>query len=409
VSALGKAKRIVTDAFTPSGRLSLMSRVADRISARVPPSLHQHHVLAADILGATQVLHEPTERPRGASLRIGWIVTPPVAGSGGHTTAFRMVTELERAGHRCELVLYDIFGGSNSEREAVIRQGWPQLKAGVRSIESGLDGFDAVVATGWQTAYALATRSAGLDLHRFYFMQDFEPFFYPHGYEYSLAEATYSLDMNRIALGEMVASRVRQAGSGCSVVPFGCDTDTYHLTGESERSGVVFYSRAGTTRRGFLLAAMGLEEFHRRRPQVPIKVFGPLEKAVLSFPISWQGLLTPAQLNDLYNTSVAGLGMSFTNTSLVVGEMLSSGCVPIVNDSVDGRMDMPSPYVRWVDANPRAVADALEAVVDKPPTDVERIAASTNVNWAVTQREFVAELTSVVTGDAGERDSDRAS
>ncbi len=408
MSVLGKAKRIVTDSLTASGRSSLMSRVADRISARVPPSLHQHHVLATDILGAMRAAHEPTARPGGASLRIGWIVTPPVAGSGGHTTAFRMVAELERAGHRCELVLYDIFGGSTSEREAVIRRGWPQLKAGVRSIESGLDGFDAVVATGWQTAYALATRSAGLDLHRFYFMQDFEPFFYPHGYEYALAEATYSLDMNRIALGEMVAARVRQTGSTCAVVPFGCDTDTYHLTGESERAGVVFYSRAGTTRRGFLLAAMGLEEFHRRRPEVPIKVFGPLEKAVLSFPISWQGLLTPGQLNELYNTSVAGLGMSFTNISLVVGEMLSAGCVPIVNDSVDGRMDMPSPYVRWVDSNPHAVADALVAVVDDPPVDVDRIAASTNANWTATQREFVTALTSVVTGAAGPGDTSPA-
>lgn len=398
MSALDKVKRIGTDALTSQGRLSLMSRFADRIAARVPPSLLQHHVAAADVVGVPTSASEATRRPVGKSLRIGWIVTPPVAGSGGHTTAFRMVSELERAGHRCELILYDIFGGGVAEREAVVRRGWPQLKAGVRSIDSGLHGFDAVVATGWQTAYALATRSAGIDLHKFYFMQDFEPFFYPHGYEYELAEATYSLDMNRIALGEMVASRVREVGSDCSVVPFGCDIDTYHLTGTTQRSGVVFYSRAGTSRRGFLLAALGLEEFHRRRPHVPIKVFGPHEKAVLPFPVSWQGRLTPGELNELYNSSVAGLGMSFTNTSLVVGEMLSSGCVPIVNDSVDGRLDMPSPYVRWVNPNPASVAEALVAVVDHPPADVRQIGASANPSWSVTQLEFVARLTSIVTG-----------
>ena len=396
MSALGKAKRLLADSRTPTGRQSLISRAADRIAARVSPSLLQHHVLASDVINATRGEHFASPRPKGTSLRVGWLVTPPIAGSGGHTTAFRMAAEVERAGHTCELVLYDIFGGSLQEREAVIRRGWPQLRAGVRSIEDGLDGLDAIVATGWQTAYALAARSSGRDLHRFYFIQDYEPFFYPHGYEYALAEVTYSLDMHRIALGEMVSSHVRALGMDCVTVPFGCDTSTYHLTGDSPRAGVVFYSRAGTARRGFLLASLALEEFNRRRPEVPIKVFGPLDRSSLSFPISRQGLLTPQQLNSLYNSSVAGLGFSFTNISLVVDEMLAAGCVPVVNDSADARLDCRSTYVRWVQPGPTAVADALAALVDDPPTDVAGMARSMNRDWSVTQREFVTALTEAV-------------
>lgn len=396
MSALGKAKRLVADALTPAGRQSLLSRAADRIAVRVSPSLLQHHVLASDVVGASSSKHDASPRSVGSMLRIGWIVTPPIAGSGGHTTAFRMVAELERAGHSCELILYDIFGGRLQEREAVIRRGWPELKAGVRSIAAGLDDFDAVVATGWQTAYALAARSSGLDVHRFYFIQDYEPFFYPHGYEYALAEATYSFDMHRIALGEMVGSHIRAIGVDCATVPFGCDTTTYHLTGEAQRAGIVFYSRAGTARRGFLLAALGLEEFSRRRPSVPIKVFGPLDKTSLTFPVTWQGLQTPQQLNQLYNSSIGGLGMSFTNISLVVGEMLAAGCVPVVNDSADGRLDIRSPHVRWVEPNPNAVADALVTLVDDPPTGIADVARSTNPGWVATQQAFVETLTQAV-------------
>lgn len=393
---MGKVKRVLADALTDEGRNSLVARVGDRLAARVPPSLSQYHVLATDVMAARGASAPASPRSQGKTLRIGWVVTPPIAGSGGHTTAFRMVSELERAGHECVLFLYDIFGGNLADREAVIRRGWPHLKATVRSIEDGFDGFDACVATGWQTAYALMARSAGIDLHRFYFIQDYEPFFYPHGYEYSLAEATYFLDMHRIGLGAMVSSQLRQAGAECYTVPFGCDTDTYRLTNKGARSGVVFYSRAGTTRRGFLLATMGLEEFNRRRPNIPIKVFGPVGKTSFTFPVAWQGLQTPAQLNELYNSSIAGVGMSFTNISLVVGEMLAAGCVPVVNKSADGRLDMPSSHVRWVDPHPNDVADALVQLVDSQPLDIELIAASTNPNWVTSQAEFLGIVTRVI-------------
>lgn len=384
-----KLRRGATDLLTERGRQSLLQRLAGRLTAQLPPSLEHNHVKASDVLAAGTSLTSATPRKKEIPLKVGWIVSPPSAGSGGHTTAFRMLEALEKAGHTCEIVLYDLFGGSVDARREVIRSAWPQLKADVRSLDDGLEGLDACVATGWQTAYALAARSAGLDLHRFYFIQDFEPFFYPRGYEYALAEATYELEMNRIALGEMVSGHVRDHRGDCFTVPFGCDRDTYRLIGDTARDGVVFYSRAGTARRGFLLATAGLAQFHRRRPKVPIKVFGPRDKTGFDFPVSWQGLQTPAQLNALYNSCLAGLGMSFTNVSLVVGEMLRAGCVPVVNDSSDARLDAPSPYIEWVNTTPVAIADALVELVDNPPADLAAISDSANSDWSQTQAEFV--------------------
>lgn len=393
-----KFKRVLSDARSAAGRQSLYARLAGRLSSRVPPSFAQHHVLVEDIIGAAKENSAPSPRPTDRPLRIGWIMTPPIAGSGGHTTAFRMVEELQEAGHSCQLLLYDVFGGSVEERIGAIRTGWPKLDVEVRSIDAGMDGLDACVATGWQTAYALAARSRGLDLHRFYFIQDYEPFFYPHGYEYELAEATYRLGFHMIALGEMIEDHLRALGASCSRVPFGCDTDDYRLLEPRPRSGIVLYARASTPRRGPLLAMTGLEEFHRRRPGVPIKVFGPQEPASFSFAVDWQGRLTPGQLNDLYNSSIAGLGLSFTNVSLVVDEMLAAGCVPVVNDSRDGRLVVRSPHVRWVEPTPAALADALVALVDEPPTDFAAMAASTNPSWAVTRERFAGIVSNVTTG-----------
>ena len=45
----------------------------------------------------------------------------------------------------------------------------------------------------------------------------------------------------------MVAGHLRHdIGLNPDVVPFGCDTDTYRLTGDRARSGVVLYAVPGT-------------------------------------------------------------------------------------------------------------------------------------------------------------------
>ncbi len=49
---------------------------------------------------------------------------------------------------------------------------------------------DVVFATSWETAYAVFNLQ-GEQLHKFYFVQDFEPIFFGVGSRYMLAEATY--------------------------------------------------------------------------------------------------------------------------------------------------------------------------------------------------------------------------
>lgn len=326
-------------------------------------------------------------------LRIGWVCFPPSAGSGGHTTLFRMVKAMEERGHDCTLVLYDRNADDVSRHEAVIRRSWPDLSARVASAADGFDGYDAVVASSWPTAHVVASRNS--TAVPFYFIQDYEPFFYPRGYLYGLAEATYSFGFQNIALGGMVATEmVVQAGVAPGlVVPFGCDTDTYRLLSTPAepappRRGVVYYAKRTVDRRGYLLAKAALERFHGLCPDQPIHVVGDSVHG-WTVPVVQHGSVSPERLNELYNRTVASLAMSFTNVSLVPGELLAAGNVPVLNDLAGPRLDLDSPHAVWAPGTPEGLAAALADVVSATEPAIaeraRRIAQSPRQSWAVTK------------------------
>jgi glycosyltransferase involved in cell wall biosynthesis len=378
------------------GARALTQRVAASAYRRVGPVDlgPTPHLFADDIADSARLnLAEPTLRPpRGAPLTIAWVIAPPSPGSGGHTTLFRMVEGLEASGHRCTLVVYDRFRGEPSAREEVIRRHWPTIRATVVDGSTEWPSADAYVATSWETAHALASRSA-LVTRRFYFVQDFEPYFYPRGTEYALAEDTYRFGFTTVAVGHMVADHLRtRFGTQAAVAEFGCDTTVYRHQQAGERRRVVLYAKPGVPRRGYGLAVLGLDEFHRRHPEYEIHVFGD-PAARLQVPAVRHGGLAPEALSELYNSCAAGLAMSFTNISLAAEEMLACGAIPVVNDHPDARLDFPNPYAEWARPTPSGIAEALCRVVERPDLRAHAAAASQSVRrggWgpaqAVTRR-----------------------
>jgi glycosyltransferase involved in cell wall biosynthesis len=327
---------------------------------------------------------EPRRLTVGEAPHVGWIVVPPGAGSGGHTTLFRMMEAGRRRGMRNTLLFYDRYGSDHEHNVRVVRDAWPWLECEIATVGEDLDGFDAVIASSWQTAHVAARRRVtGQAL--LYFAQDFEPFFYPRGSEYALAEDSYRLDLRTVALGHMVAGCLRdELGIDAPTVPFGCDTDIYRLEPSTrERRGVLFYAKRGNDRRGYRLALLALERFHRLRPDEPIHVYGDAGIR-FPFPVVDHGSLSPARLNELYNGVVAGFALSFTNISLVAEEMLAAGVVPIVNDSAYARADLTNPNAQWAPATPGGLAEALVAAVSRPDRDAHarRVAESvTTLPW----------------------------
>jgi glycosyltransferase involved in cell wall biosynthesis len=374
--------------------------VAQRVAARAYRATDAESLSfqldAADITGTIpDALPTPEAAPPDRPLTVGWVTSPPATGSGGHTTLFRMVEGLEARGHTCVVFLYDRHGLDVAQRTAELRRGWPGVRAEVRDARAGISGVDAVVASSWESAHVVLAYGVVRPVHRLYFVQDYEPYFYPRGSEYELASMTYRFPFRRIALGEMVAGCLRsELGQDSDVVPFGCDTRTYRPPEiEVPRSGVVLYAKPDVGRRGYLLARLALERFHRTHPDQEIHVYGSRPTG-LPFPVSYHGSLTPAGLNELYGRVVAGLAMSFTNISLVAEEMLAAGVVPVVNDSPLARADLPNAYVGWAEPTAAGIAAELAAAVDRPDAGAYATKAAASVmgrSWEPTQ-ELVAQI-----------------
>ncbi|MGY4858314.1 rhamnosyltransferase WsaF family glycosyltransferase [Cryobacterium sp. AP23] len=366
-------------------------RLARRATKRWGGDSEPIFLRATDVVDSSMVGIPPARpaRASGESLRIGWVLTAPGPASGGHTTIFRFVEAVEAAGHRCILYVYDGQGGAARQYEELIRTWWPRVRAEVRDVsELGAPGedIDAFVATAWPTAHILAGRD-NIPGARFYLVQDFEPYFYPRGSAYELAEDTYRFGFTPLTVGRMVADELHSRFDDQPIVAeFGCDRERYSVLDHTPRDAVIFYAKPGTARRGYELGLMALQLFHQANPAVEIHTFGVTARR-LPFPATVHGHMSPVELNRLYNRCGAGLALSFTNISLIAFELLAAGVTPVVNDSAGTRADLSNPHVAWTRPTPRAVAEALEiALASHRIAGPDALAASVaEVSWAPAQ------------------------
>lgn len=356
----------------------VVAAVIRRLAERADTASLEFPLLGEDVADSGGVALRAARRPTGRP-RVGWLVVPPGSGSGGHTTLFRMVRAAADAGFECSLLFYDRWHGDLQHNIRTVRTWWPDLNdVAIVPVGTRIAGFDAVVASSWATAHVLAARGQDA-MARLYFVQDYEPYFHPRGGTYALAEDSYRFGFRTIALGEMVRTNLeREVGIRADLVPFGVDTRTYHrLPNSGPRSGVAFYARSRNDRRGQSLALRALALFHSMHPDEPIHVYG--DRIVdPPFPVIQHGSLPPARLNELYNSVVGGLALSFTNISLVAEELLAAGAVPVVNDGWMPRADLENPHVAWSLATPSALASALGSITTRPDRDsnADAVAAS---------------------------------
>jgi glycosyltransferase involved in cell wall biosynthesis len=377
VGVHGVAQRVAQRAYQSTGAGELRFNLdLDDIMTDVPTGL------------PVPAGHVAPDRPA----TVGWVMTPPGAGSGGHTTLFRMIEALEVRGHRCVAFIYDK-NGVDVERvtESAARH-WPWVHPEFRDARAGIDGVDAVVATGWESAHVIVKYGTE-PMRRLYFIQDCEPYFYGKGAEYEFAAMTYRLPFRRVALGEMLDAMISEfTGLTSDVVPFGCDSEVYRLPdGDVPRSGIVFYCRPDFPRRGYELAAVALMLFHRMHPEQEIHVYGARPRG-LDIPLTFHGRMTTGELNELYGRTIAGLAMSFTNITLVAEEMLAAGNIPVVNEMALAHLVLPNEHVRWADPTAAALAGALSAAVTASDIPARAAAAAASVvgrSWEPTRRALV--------------------
>jgi glycosyltransferase involved in cell wall biosynthesis len=334
-------------------------------------------VLAADLSRGLKI-NIPEVRP-DEPLVVNWVMVPAGPKSGGHTTIFRMIRYLETQGYINRVYFYNVHGGDHEYYESFARSFYG-FQGQVCSLDDGMADAHAVFATSWATAYPVFNSpSAG---KRFYFVQDYEPYFSPVGAMSLLAENTYRMGFHAITAGKWLAYKLSvEFGMASDSFEFGCDTSVYHLAQNTKRSGLVFYARPEVARRGFELGLMAMEIFAARYPDIDIHFYGDTI-GKLPFRVIDHGRVSPDQLNRIYNQCFAGLSLSLTNVSLVPHEMLAAGCIPVVNEAVQNRIVLDNPFVRYAPPTPHALASELEALIRTPDFDSLSQAAAASVRSA---------------------------
>ena len=359
---------------------TLATRARSKLSNWIKPKGFIWPVFPQDVLNADftrpAIFAVPAVED-GAPITINWIVGPAEPGSGGHTTIFRMINYLQRIGYDNRVYFYDPYGGDHKYYESIARSSYGAT-CRIGRFGAGMPDAHAVVATNWPSAYAMFNvRSAG---KRFYFVQDYEPSFYPVGTNSALAESTYRMGFHGLTAGRWLTEKLAaEFGMQSDWFPFGCDTSRYRFNPSSKRNGVAFYARAETPRRAVELGLLALELFAKRRPEVELHLFGE-DHGKLPFKYTNHGVVSPEKLGDIYNQCFAGLTLSLTNVSLVPHEMLACGCIPVVNDADQNRMVLNNAHVRYASLSPHSLAEALEAIMAMSDFGSESKRAAESVN-----------------------------
>ena len=324
---------------------------------------------------------------------INWVMSPP-SGGGGHQNIFRFIEFLDELGHKNNVYLYSTFDDMTVQqaRENVSAYcNAPNLTISYYKKDK-MKPADAVFATGWETAYPVFNEQ--IDAKKFYFVQDFEPYFYAMGTDYILAENTYKFGFHGITAGGFLKDKLsRDYGMTCDSYDFAADEKTYTYTNYEERKEIFFYARPVTERRGFDLGIMALELFHKQKPEYTINLAGwDVSGYDIPFPYVNHGAMRLDELSELYNKCAAALVLSLTNMSLLPPELLATGAIPVVNDGPNNRLVSNNPYIVYTAASPAALAKELINVVDRPDLIEHSKKASESIErsgWSVSKKRFI--------------------
>lgn len=400
--------RILRDEGPRSLTARLLGKAYQRVSVNSPMMLvAMDDAAGVDWTQPAAQLADPITVADGP-VKIAWIMSPPGKESGGHQNLFRFIKFAEQAGHRCTIYLYTSSGGAVSVAEvnAMLSStdAYPHLDADIRMYDTrkGVDAdTQALFATGWETAYPAYLD--GSRARRFYFVQDFEPSFYPLGSESILAENTYRFGFHGITAGGWLSHKLNaEYGMKTDHFDFAVDKSRYSVTNTQRRDEIFFYARPVTPRRAFELGVLALTEFARLRPDITINMAG-WDVSNWNIPFDYKNLasLEISELNEVYNRCAAGLVMSLSNMSLLPLELISSGVAPVVNDGANNRMVSDNPYIEYVPLSPIAVAKRLVEVIERPDAPQRAVAMSQSVatvDWADSGVQFVTAFEEAMRG-----------
>lgn len=331
--------------------------------------------------------------------KITFVIERMAKYSGGQTSILRLGTELAKLGYEVGYIVYK----KQSQKE-MIECATANLSyyQGEMYTNHFLDKLcsDIVIASSWDTV-SFAKSMKG---YKMYFLQDYEPYFFPFGELFLMAKKTYEQGLHMVSLGpwnkEMVEKNC-QVLSSVDVVEFPYESKEYPLCKRnykeySKKSKITiaiylkYYGKRLPCITQYLLSEVK-KEFQKDGIELDLKYFGE-DKSFKCAGGENLGMLSKKQLFELYKGADFGLVASMSNISLVPYEMLATG-LPLI-EFEDGTFPyfFPEESAILISLNPKDLYMKLKKAM-KNPEELERMQKNSRnklkeLSWKKTAEQF---------------------
>ena len=301
---------------------------------------------------------------------LNWIIPEMGIGSGGHMNIFRFISLLEDRGMHSRIYVCDAV---KMLTDQALRD---FLKAHYNITNENVEAFcstdsiqfaHATIATGWQTAYFV--RRFQNTVSKFYFVQDFEPLFFPMGSEYMMAENTYRFGFRGITAGEWLKTKLHdEYGMQTNSFLFSWDRDIYKPgIKRDDKKRLFLYVRPVTPRRCFEIALLALCRLHERMPEIEVVMAGwDVSNYTIPFIHLNAGNLSLGELPDLYAQCDICIVMSSTNLSLLPVEVMACNSVVACTAGPNNEWLIDEDKAIIIPNEPIGIADALYDALNDP-------------------------------------------
>lgn len=309
-------------------------------------------------------------------IEIIWFIPDFGIGSGGHLNIFRMIFNLSKLGIKSDIAICgDSQWINNKIAKETIDKHFFKLDSKIIILKNKkdinlLDEYDVAMATSWQTAYYV--NNFNNCYKKAYFVQDYEPYFYPVGSSYIFAENTYKFNFYGITAGTWLASKLKEDyGMKCNSFSFSYDRELYYKNKRKEdKRRVFFYARPPTDRRAFELGLLVLNKLCEKNPDIEVVLAGwDTSEYYIPFSHFNAGVVALDELSALYSQCDVALVLSFTNLSLLPLELLASGCPVVTNTGENNSwIDEDKKLFVYAENTVASVLEQLDKVLNKELT-----------------------------------------
>ncbi|MFR0822177.1 MAG: glycosyltransferase [Clostridia bacterium] len=298
-----------------------------------------------------------------AKKRIAWVIPHPGKGSGGHRTIIQNVNALIRAGYECDIYVEDDNVSTAQMVKDKINEYYEPCDAGVYVGIRMRKDYDIVFATGWQIVEFVRSVPAR---HKAYFIQDFEPWFFPMGDQYIITENSYRYGFMPVTIGKWLAHKMlAEYNNPVEYFDFGADLNIYKkLDNVEKENAICFVYQPEKSRRCDYIGLKALRIVKTLRPDIQIYLYGSNMPATFDFECQNLNIIPIEKCNELYNRCKVGVCMSASNPSRIPFEMMAAG-LPVVEMYKENNIyDMPDGGVLLARTTPEAIASAIIYLVD---------------------------------------------